>query len=344
MSTVRESLELQAAACRALGSTQYADLLDAMVEDHRRNGPIARLLDGRTERPVHDALPLRLLGALHHAALTGRAPELAVRFPSCGGDGSPVPLPDVFDVIERRRSDVESALARGVQTNEVGRSVCHLALATWLPSTGVEEFDWWEVGASAGLNLSFDHYAADTGRGVLGRRGSPVTFGPSTFVAPPPTGTAARCASRRGCDPAPIDLDADASVLESFVWPDQVHRRERLLAAIAVTRPLRHRVDEASADDWIVERLTEPSTRTAVVFHSIVWQYVEPTARERFRDSIEDAGRRGRDVVWARMEPAGPCADLRADVWRDGRCTRFHLADVGYHGQDFTWFGRRLDD
>lgn len=341
---VRETLEIQAAACRTLGSIQYADLLDALLDDHRRGGPIVELLAGRSDRPLHDALPLRLLGALHCAALLGRAPELAARFPSCGGDGAPIDLAVVYRVVDRLRAEVEDGLRRGVQTNEVGRAVCHLAIANWLPTIGIDTFDWWEVGASAGLNLSFDHYAADTGQGVLGREGSSLTFPSSTFVTPPPVGTAARCVSRRGCDPDPLDLEQDAVRLESFVWPDQSMRRARLLAAIAITRPLGHRIDRASADDWIAERFADPSDRPVVIFHSIVWQYMAPDVQTRFREAIATAGRRGRDVVWARMEPAGATADLRADVWWKGELRRHLLADVGYHGQNFTWRDELISD
>lgn len=353
MSDVRESLEIQAVACRRLGSVQYADLLDAMVLDHDRGGPIATLLAGRTDRPVHDALPLRLLGAVHRAALDGRAPELAARFPSCGGDGGTMSLSTVYDVIARLGSFVDDALGRGVQTNEVGRSLCHLAVANWLPSLGIDEFDWWEVGASAGLNLSFDRYAADTGHGILGHEGSSLTFPPSMFATPPRVNEPARCIERLGCDPDPVDLERDSVRLESFVWPDQVERRARLLAAIAITRPLHHRVDRASADEWIADRLADSSDsfdsfdssdRPAVVFHSIVWQYMAPEVRARFRESLVSAGSRGRRLIWARMEPAGEKADLRADVWSNGTVSRHHLADVGYHGQNFDWLERNLSD
>ena len=344
MSDVCECLEIQAAACRRLGSNQYADLLDAMAGDHRRGGPMVALLDGRSTRPVHDALPLRLLGLLHRAALLGRAPELAARFPSCGGDGGEIELSAALAVIARLGDETDRALARGVQTNEVGRSLCHLAIANWLPTIGVGEFDWWEVGASAGLNLSFDRFAADTGAGILGSSGSPLTFPTSMFSIPPTVRESARCIERRGCDPEPIDPATDAVTLEAFVWPDQAERRRRLLSAVEITRPLAHRVDRASADVWIAERLAEPTSRTAIAFHSIVWQYMPTDVRRRFRNSLEAAGDAGRALVWARMEPAGPHADLRADVWLDGERSRFHLADVGYHGQDFTWLERRLSD
>lgn len=344
VSKVLESLEHQALACRLLGSFQYADLLDSMAEDCRQGGLIATLLLDRCPQPIHDALPLRLLGFLHHAALSGSAPELAERFASCGGDGQSVELEVVFDVLNRLSSQVDRALSRGVQTNEVGRSICHLTLANWLPTQGFAEFDLWEIGSSAGLNLSFDHYAADTGAGVLGREGSALTFPPKMFVDPPPVHRPATCVDRRGCDLHPIDLASDSTRLASFIWPDQSERRDFLLKAIEITRTLNHPIDRASADDWLSGLLASPSRRPVVVFHSIVWQYMDDAVRRSVREQLFEAGSSGRSLVWARMEPAGPVADLRADLWVGGGVTRFHLADVGYHGQGFRWLGRALSD
>lgn len=341
---VRAALAAQASSCRQLGSTQYADLLDAMVADHMRGGPIASILAKRTPRPLHDALPLRLLGFIHGLALEGAAPELADRFVSCGGDGGTVDLSSVVRVLERVSDRLDTALSRPVQTNEVGRSVCHLAIAHWLPSLGIEEFDLWEVGTSAGLNLSFDRYAAETSHGVLGHVGSKLTFPKSTFDNAPPTTPAATCVHRCGCDADPIDLERDSLRLASFIWPDQAERRSRLLTAIEITKPLHHLVEKASADDWILDRLRDRTSRTAVIFHSIVWQYMSPDTQIRLRESISTAGASGRSLVWARMEPAGVKADLRADVWIDGSCSRYLLADVGYHGQNFNWLATRLSD
>ncbi|MFM7140964.1 MAG: DUF2332 family protein, partial [Alphaproteobacteria bacterium] len=197
MTTTLEALEIQAAQCRHLGSAQYADLLDAMAADHRAGGRIASLLDGRSERPLHDAILLRLLAALHLAALEGRAPRLAARFASCGGDGGSVDLADVLATVDAFPAQVERGLRSQVQTNEVGRSVCLLALANWLPEVGIDAFDLLEIGSSAGLNLSFDRYGADTGDGVLGRADSPLVFERSTFVRAPRVRTPARC--RQGC-------------------------------------------------------------------------------------------------------------------------------------------------
>lgn len=342
MSDVLAAIELQSQACRRLGSAQYADLLDAIAHDVAGGGAFAGLLQGRTHRPVHDALLLRLLGALHGLALSGGAPELAARFPSCGGDGSTIPLGSVLEVVARQRSAIDDGLARHVQTNEPGRSVALLMLANWLPSVGIHEFDLLEVGSSAGLNLSFDDFAADTGNGVLGRRGSALTFPPSWFDrAPEVVDEPARCISRRGCDVAPLDPVGDALRLQSFVWPDQSERLDRLRAAIAIARPHGARVDRTSADEWIERHLGEraPESRPVVVFHSIVWQYLGNDVQDRLRAAIVRAGEsaaRG-PVVWARMEPAGERADLRADAWIGGTRAAHVLADIGYHGAGVTW-------
>jgi hypothetical protein len=343
VSDVLASIELQAAACRRLGSLQYADLLEAIARDASGGGDLAALLLGRSVRPVHDALPLRLLGALHGLALAGLAPELAARFPSCGGDGSPIALGEVRGLVHRERAAIEDGLSRNVQTNEPGRSTALLMLANWLPRLGIDEFDLFEVGSSAGLNLSFDEYAADTGHGFLGRTDSPLTFPSSWFDrAPAVHPHPARCVERRGCDVAPLDPEVDAVRLQSFVWPDQVERMSRLRAAIAVASPCGRRVERASADGWIAARLAERTERPVVVFHSIVWQYLGTEVQLRLRGALTGAGESGdgSPVVWARMEPAGDRADLRVDAWIAGVRSQHVLADIGYHGSNITWRGQ----
>ena len=319
MSTdVRESLVLQAGSCRNLGSSQYAGLLVHMVDDFDRDGPISRLLAGRSSRPVHDALPLRLLGAVHRIALRGEAPALASRFPSCGGDGAPVPFADFVSTVLDNRSEIEIALGEQVQTNEPRRSIAMVAVARWLHGIGVDEFDLLEIGSSAGLNQNFDR---------LGHE-------------PPGSSPAARCITRCGCDPFPLDPgdDDDALRLMSFVWPDQTERMERLRTAIGVARHWPPRVTQESADLFLRRELSGTPSRPRIVFHSIVWQYLAPDVRDGVRHALRSSARlNGSPVYWARMEPAGPTADVRVTVFGGGEPEETVLADVGYHGQDFVW-------
>ena len=340
---IRDSLVRQAQSCASLGSPMYARLLDEIVKDFTAHGATRRLLHGRTERPVHDALPLRLLGAVHRLALSGRAPRIAARYPSCGGDGRDLPIEDFVDAIEQHSNFVRAALGEQVQTNEVGRSIVPLSIAQWLGNRGFTDFDHLEVGASAGLNLNFDSYSVITSSGRMGVADSDIEFTPDWFDTPPPIiAPPARVVSRVGSDPHPIDVrDPDQALrLLSFVWPDQTDRIERLRRAIDLARRQRTEVVRSSADDFLAERLGSPLVRTTVVFHSIVWQYLSPEVRTRVRDTIERAGEvasPAAPVVWARMEPAGAVADVQVDVMSRGVHEQHVLAEVGYHGRGLRW-------
>lgn len=341
------ALAQQAHACRSLGSTQYGDLLDALVVDTESGGFIGRLLAERSERPVHDALPLRLLGVVHRIALRGDAPVLAARYPSCGGDGSPIPVAEFAATVDAHRDEIDVALGQQVQTNEVGRSVVPLALVHWLTVLGIEHVDWMEIGASAGLNLHFERYGATTSRGSLGDPSSPVRFDASWFASsgfdsgPPVTTRPVVCERRRGCDLFPLDVhdDDDARRLLSFVWPDQRERFARLRAALSIARASDLTVERSSADQFLASALNDDPSRPRVVFHSIVWQYLSADVRNGVREAIASApASRSAPVVWARMEPAGPVADVRVTVHDGGRePVERRLAEVGYHGQGLRW-------
>lgn len=339
---VARALERQADACRVLGSHQYGDLLDALTIDTQNGGEIGRLLAERPERPLHDALPLRLLGAVHRIALRGDAPDLASRYPSCGGDGSPIPLHELATVVETHRSEIDVELGNQVQTNEVGRSVVPLSFVHWVTTLGVRNLDWIEIGASAGLNLHFEKYGATCESGTLGDSASPVQFDGSWFDSSPPiVGEPAVCRRISGADPYPLDVCdlADSLRLLSFVWPDQTERFARLRAAIDIAKDSGVEVDRCSADDFLRERLADDTSLPRVVFHSIVWQYLAPEVRNGIRDALATA-RASRDapVIWLRMEPSGSSADVRVTVFDGGRePVERRLAEVGYHGRGFRW-------
>ena len=83
--TVEQAIEAQAASAAHIGSPLYAHLLEGLLTDLRMGGITAELLEGVSDQPVHDAVPLRYLASAHRLALAGDAPELAQYYPSCGG-------------------------------------------------------------------------------------------------------------------------------------------------------------------------------------------------------------------------------------------------------------------
>jgi hypothetical protein len=339
--TVSDAIALQRVGCAAAGSELYARLLDGLSVDYAAGGVTAALLDGRTDRPVHDALVLRLLGAVHRIVLEGRAPALARFYPSVGGHRRADPTPAFLDAVIRHRAEVLRGLGRGVQTNEVGRAAVLAPGFALIARRAGLPLRLLEVGSSAGLLLRWDHYRYVTAGAELGDPASTLVFDDAWVQPVPDLSGPVEIAERRGCDLAPIDVTTTDGrlTLLSFVWPDQEDRFIRLRAAldIALAHPVD--IDRADAAAWVEVQLPHAASGlTTVVFHSIVLQYLTPADRRRMRDAISRAGASATasaPLAWLRMEPAGPSAELRLTWWPGGREER--LASCGYHGQEVRW-------
>lgn len=338
-----EVIRLQEAACEQAGSHLYAQVLSAIADDFERGGPSAALLSPWTANALADAIPLRLLAAVHRIVLDGRASSLAQFFPSAGGTDMGDPGATFLATLEEHHEEVVDGMSRGVQTNEVGRA-CALvggfhavAAQTGLPLRILE------VGASAGLLLRWDQFTYVAGDRRWGA-GSGLQFDDPWAGEPPVFVDDLRIADRAGCDINPIDPTTTDGVntLRGFLWPDQAHRRERLDAAIEVARAYPATVERADAGAWVEERLAEPTPGMAtVVYHSIVLQYLPRPSFDRMRAAISDAGARATSdapIHWLRMEPAGDVADLRLRSWPGGDDRA--LGTTGFHGPPVDWTAR----
>ncbi len=228
---VAEVVAFQAAACVRAGSPLYGRILEGVLGDLRAGGVAAALLAGRDDDPFGSALALRLLGAVHRIVLDGRAPELAAHYPSAGGEAEVGdPVAPFLATLREHHDEVADRIDDPVQTNEVARSAvlvggyAEVARRTGLPLRVLE------LGASAGLNLRWDHYAYDLGGVVRGDPSSPVRFGGVWVGAAPDLPARFDVAERLGCDRSPLDATTDegARTLLAYVWPDQPERVERL--------------------------------------------------------------------------------------------------------------------
>jgi len=340
-----EAIELQAAACDHICSPLYAQLLRGIAADYRADGLSRTLLEHASERPQHDAIPLRYLATAHRLALAGKAPTLAQHFASCGGSWSGADItPDFLTLVEQRHEMFVEGLTRQVQTNEVGRAAavaCGLAHVQQQFDLALRTF---EVGASAGLLSRVPWFRIDTGTSACGPEDSPLRLGPEWFaIAPPTLPTHLEVVEQAAADIMPLDVDTDAGrlAIQSFVWPDQMERMERLRSALAIADEHPLHVERSDAGAWLSRHVTAPTPTgvATVVFHSIVWQYLPPWTRDQLKATlaaVAPSATRQSPLCWLRMEPAGEThADLRLTVWPGGHET--HLADVGYHGHDLTW-------
>jgi hypothetical protein len=286
------------------------------------------------------------LAAVHDELLRDPAHALAAYYPTVGGEGAGPGLAEAFTAF---CADREEALAatlafRRTQTNEVAR--CGCLLPAFAAVAGGRPLALIEIGASAGLNLLWDHYAYDYGGRPAGLASSPLTIGCELVgphlppLDPPPVSW------RRGLDLAPIDASdpADARWLRACLWPDQTARQARLAAALEVARE--HPVDVRRGDalDVLPELIAEaPADALVCVFHTAVLIYLE---REQIAALRAQLGAVEREVVWIGGEAPGVLVEDRREP---GARLHFALAAgppgaltlrgrMGHHGGWLEWF------
>ncbi len=301
-------VRFQAKGCAELGSPFYASLLESAAADLDSGGPVLDALTGFESESEWSAVPLRLMGGVHRLVLEGRLPQLEPHYPSVGGDGDAAAAWPAFrDALREHRQEVRQLLARGCQTNEVGRCAALLggflevAHRTHLPLRILE------IGASAGLNLRWDRYRYEAGQTGWGDEHSPVKF-VHFFDVPPPLDRTAEVLERKGCDLEPIDPTSDdgALTLRSFIWADQLGRLSRLDGALEISRQTPLDVERMDAATFLERELDAPRPDVAtVVYHSVFFQYLTEGSRRRITAAL--------DLAVTRAAPEAPVYHLRME-------------------------------
>ncbi len=290
---VVKHLRWQADACQRLGSAFYATVLRHLADDAESDGITARFLLGHVGDLEEGALAVRLLGAAHRLALGDDAPSLAAHYPSAGGDGdADAAAIALLTVLTEHEAFVRDVLRRAPQTNEVGRAaalvgaLCHLLDARPLPIRLIE------LGASAGLNLRCDQFEIRTeDGGSFGPVGSPALLDRAWRGHLPPMMRSIEIIERTGCDLHPLDPTTrdGALTLTSYVWPDQAPRLARLAGALTVAADLPATVERSAAADFL-DRAELRRGSWLVVWHSVMWQYLDPAERAAVLRRLDDLG------------------------------------------------------
>lgn len=289
-----------------------------------------------------------LFAAVHDLLLRGVEHPLAAYYPSVtASPASGDPFPAFRDFCRSYADDIRSLLvSRRVQTNEVGR--CALLLPAFYRVAsfgGGKPLALIEVGASAGLNLLWDHYAYDYGDGrVYGSIRSSLVLEcalqgekrPSLPDVLPAVG------SRVGIDVNPINIEDEEAArwLRALVWPDQPHRMRRLDTAVALAQ---HNPPTLIAGDALalLPGLLDatPPDATICVYHSFVLNQFSYDNRERYYRLLAEYSRQ-RDVYDVALEWIGtPTSEMTLHTFWNGQHAETLLGVCEPHGRWLEWRG-----
>lgn len=332
----------QGEMCTALGSPFTGALCAVFAADIDAGGPCADLIGDWPTNPQKDALALRLCGALHHATLTGAAPDLAAAYPANNTSwdiGTIWPLARAYLI--RELDTVRAFLTSPPQTNETRRAIALLPGFLKLAAEYDMPLHLLEIGASAGLNQNWDQFGYQTAN--WSRAGTSDVLVQTDWSAPPPAHLDAmpQIASRAACDLNPLNIHdpADALRLRCYIWPDQPDRLARFDAACALARKTGTHVEKADADAWLKAKLAaRPQTGLTVVYHSVFLQYPPRPVIANIIRTIEQAGvgaTPAAPLAWLCYEPEGlfggpaksPIMVARMQVWPSGREETFLCSD-----------------
>jgi hypothetical protein len=322
MAGIAERLAVQAHACGIMGSPFMAELIQAALSDYREGGEIRDLLDSY---PHYKRPGLKLAAALHYLALDGE-PTLLKHYPSVGGDGDGRAAWSAGRaILAQHRDRVEHLFTGNVQANEPARSMPILAASLWLAAQFNLPIRAFEIGASAGLNLRFDRYRYEEPDWSWGDPDSAVVLRNGVEKGRPKHLRAdLNVIERRGCDLNPIDLNSksDRLSLQSFVWPDQADRFDRLRAAIQAAADPPVKIDAEGFSTWLRREARCRQGCVTVIVHTLVEEHLSAEERADLNEAIA-----------ACAEEASP----RAPFARIG----MELHEGSYSTEVTTWFGSR---
>lgn len=332
----------QAKWCAELGSPFTAALLKRLASDFAAGGPVADLCRDWPTNPRKDALGLRLTGALHHAVLSGRAPELAALYPGQMPDWDMARLwPIARAWLAANQAHVQAFIQRAPQTNETRRSIILLQGFCKLVHDFGKPLHLLELGASAGLNQNWDrfNYATKTWQ----RTGDSDVTIRTDWRAPVPEhlDTELPIASRAACDLSPVNLSDPDQVLrlKCYTWPDQTERLNRLDAAIRLAQQAGTQVEQGDALSWLRERLAKrPTSGTTVIYHSVFLIYPPRQVIAAIMDTIRSAGQAATDaapLAWLSYESEAlfggdrnsPKMRARLETWPGGKVETYAESD-----------------
>ena len=344
IASVPDALEWHAAHCERADAPISARIIRSMVPLMETQTASARRLANWHGKPIEDALALRVLGGLHHLALTGMDDRLDQVFAGLITDQG-----QVDDIVCEAARTHDHALLPWFdgppQTNEAGRSSSVMAALLWLSGKLGPKFELTEIGASAGINTMMGRYFYDLGGTKAGPSLSSMKLTPEWRGDPPPQNEV-QITDIAGCDISPVDLtDAtQAGKLKAYIWADARERMTRMDTAIAMAEKMPPDLVRMDAAEFLRERFARPQEEgvTRVLFHTIMWQYLPEATRDEIRAMMQEAGEAAtpdKPLAWIRLETNRETFrhELTVKYWPGGSNEWVQLAEAHPHGAWVEW-------
>jgi hypothetical protein len=297
--------------------------------------------------PSEQPPPNLLFGSVHYLLLTGANHPLKDYYPDLSPSArSASTAYDAFrDFCLEHREELRRLISsRLVQTNVVRRSVCTLpAFAAVAALAGDRPLAQIEIGASAGLNLQWEHYRYDYGSGVTwGSDAAPVRLSSDLRgeVVLPMLPATLRAVWSVGVDLNPVEIaDEDAVTwLRALVWPENVEQQGQLTAAIQVAKKHPPRLLKGDGSELLPALLRSAPPETTLCVFATVTLYQFPAEALRTLMETMQSYSLSRPVYFVSMEQAGgPYCELRLTVYEGGTKEIVHLANCHAHGRWVEW-------
>ncbi len=344
--SVPKAIAWQAQHAEQNGAPGTARIVRALLALEDSPAATARRIHSWQGLSLRDAMPLRIAGGFHNLLLTGDEPRLEDVYAGRMSDQGQVDTL-VRELVETYDARLMPWLDGPPQTNEAGRSASFAAALLWLADgRSTAQFEFLEIGASAGINTMIGRYRYNLGGVTTGPRASRMVIEPEWRGSPPPASDIA-FVDARGSDIAPVDLtdERQALRLKSYVWPEAIGRMARIDAAIALAERMAPDVERMDAGEWVVRELAhtpEPAI-TRVLAHSIMWQYLPDETQARIEASLQDAGGRATaesPLAHLSLETNREtfAHELKVRYWPGGEEV-VHLANAHAHGAWVEWLG-----
>ena len=285
------------------------------------------------------------LAAIHAELLRDPDDELAAYYPTAGGDRAADDglRPALERFCEARGRAVEETLAtRHTQTNETAR--CSALLPAFASVADGRPLAQIEIGASAGLNGLWDHYAYDYDGRAAGEAGSPLHIacelvGPVRAAARAAAGGVARGHRPLAGRPARRGRRALAARLPLARPGRRGTRGWRRRSQVAREHgPVEiHRGDALELLPGVID--AAPDDALVCVFHTATLIYFGEEKIAELRRLLAE-----RDVVWIggeapgllAEENIGPTPHFALTAGRGGELKQ--IGRMGHHGGWLEWF------